>query len=119
MRRADLVVLPVLPGAFDEAATERFLAKLEELKAIRKNRVPVAIVGNRLRPRTKAAERLDAFLSGAGHTVVTRLRDSQLYPDLAAAGLSLFDLKTRKAGELKADWAPLLDYVGRIGSGPG
>src|SRR5687767_2783172 len=29
---ADMVVLPVLPGAFDQQATERFLGKLDELK---------------------------------------------------------------------------------------
>ncbi|WP_119681219.1 ParA family protein [Indioceanicola profundi] len=113
VRQADVVVLPVLPGAFDEAATERFLKKLDELKAIRKNKVPVAVVGNRLRPRTKAAERLDLFLSGVGHTVVTRLRDSQVYPDLAATGLTLFDLTSKRAQELKADWAPLLSYIGK------
>ncbi|MFC7333860.1 division plane positioning ATPase MipZ [Rhodocista pekingensis] len=111
VREADLVVLPVLPGAFDEAATARFLGKLDELKAIRKNRIPVAVVGNRLRPRTRAAERLDGFLSGVGHTVVARLRDSQLYPDLADSGLTLFDLTSKRAAEVRADWTPLLDYI--------
>ena len=111
VRIADMVVLPLLPGAFDEAATERFLRKLDELKSIRKNKVPVAIVGNRLRPRTKAADRLDLFLSGVGHQVVARLRDSQLYPDLASEGLSLFDLKTKRAGQAKSDWDPLLRFI--------
>jgi len=111
VRIADMVVLPLLPGAFDEAATERFLRKLDELKSIRKNKVPVAIIGNRLRPRTKAADRLDLFLSGVGHQVVARLRDSQLYPDLASEGLSLFDLKTKRVVEAKADWEPLLRFI--------
>lgn len=115
VREADVVVLPVLPGTFDEQATERFLRKLDELKTIRKNKTPVAVVGNRLRPRTKAAERLDLFLAGVGHTVVTRLRDSQMYTEAAAQGLSLFDAKGRRAAELKADWAPLLDYIRAAG----
>ncbi len=112
VRLADVVVLPVLPGAFDEAATARFLEKLEEVKAIAKAKVPVAIVGNRLRARTKAADRLDAFLEQVGHQVVARLRDSQLYPDLAAEGLTLFDQKVKRAADLKADWEPLLAFVG-------
>lgn len=111
VRMADLVVLPLLPGAFDEAATERFLKRLDELKSIRKNKVPVAIVGNRLRPRTKAADRLDLFLAGAGHQVVARLRDSQAYPDVAAEGISLFDLSTKRAAEITSDWAPLLAFI--------
>ncbi|KPF87228.1 chromosome partitioning protein ParA [alpha proteobacterium AAP38] len=112
IRLSDIVVLPVLPGAFDEAATARFLEKLEEVKAIAKAKVPVAIVGNRLRARTKAADRLDTFLAGAGHQVVARLRDSQMYTDLAADGLTLFDQKAKRAADLRADWEPLLVFVG-------
>ncbi len=115
VKLADVVVLPVLPGAFDEAATERFLKKLDELKAIRKARIPVAVVGNRLRPRTKSADRLDSFLGGVGHTVVARLRDSQIYPDLAATGQALFDLTTKRAAEVKADWDPLLAFIRKAG----
>lgn len=109
--RADIVVLPLLPGTFDEQATARFLKRLDEVKTIRKGRIPVAIVGNRLRPRTRAAERLDRFLAGAGHQVVARLRDSQMYPETASSGLSLFDLTSKRAVDLRSDWDPLLAFV--------
>lgn len=111
VKMADMVVLPVLPGVFDEQATRRFLDKLEELKPIAKNKKQVAVVGNRLRARTKAADRLDNFLSGVGHSVAARLRDSQIYPDAAAMGLSLFDIPGKRAGEHRADWEPLLAYI--------
>lgn len=111
VRMADVIVLPVLPSAFDEQATRRFLGKLDELKSIAKNRKGVAVVGNRLRPRTKAADRLDQFLGGVGHRVVTRLRDSQIYADAAASGLSLFDLTGKRAAEHRADWDPLMAYL--------
>ena len=111
VKMADMVVLPLLPGVFDEQATRRFLDKLEELKPIAKNKKQVAIVGNRLRARTKSAERLDNFLTGIGHSVATRLRDSQIYPDVAAAGLSLFDMTGKRAAEHRADCAPLLAYI--------
>lgn len=111
VRMADIVVLPVLPSAFDEQATRRFLDKLEELKPIAKNKKAVAVVGNRLRSRTRAADRLDHFLTGVGHSVVTRLRDSQIYPDAAASGLSLFDMAGKRAAEHRSDWTPLLDYI--------
>lgn len=111
VRMVDIVVLPVLPGAFDEQATRRFLGKLEELKAIARKKTAVAVVGNRLRARTRAADRLDLFLGGVGHRVVTRLRDSQIYADAAASGLSLFDLPGRRAAEHRADWEPLLSCI--------
>lgn len=111
VRMADIVVLPVLPGAFDEQATQRFLRKLEELKPIAKNRKAVAVVGNRMKVRTRASDRLDTFLGGLGHAVVARLRDSQIYAETAASGLSLFDLTGKRAAEHRGDWEALLAYI--------
>ena len=108
---ADLVIMPVLPSTFDQHASQAFLAKLDELKPIRKNRKGVAIVGNRMRDRTKAAQRLDRFLSGIGHTVVARLRDSQAYTEAAENGLSVFELKGMRTNTLRDDWQPLMDYI--------
>jgi len=108
--QADLVIMPVLPSTFDHEASAAFLEKLDAVKSIRKNRKGVAIVGNRMRDRTRAAERLDRFLSGLGHTVVARLRDSQVYSDAAATGLSVFEIK-RLRGAIREDWQPLIDYI--------
>jgi len=111
IRMADVIVLPVLPSAFDEAATAKFLGRIEELKPIRKSKTQVAVVGNRLRPRTRAAARLDVFLAGLGHDVAARLRDSALYTDMADQGLSLFDLSAKRAREVRADWTPLIRVI--------
>jgi chromosome partitioning protein len=111
VRLADLVILPVLPSAFDEGATARFLTKLDELKPIRKNRKPVAVVGNRMRLRTNAAAELDRFLKEVGHQVVARLRDGAMYAELARGGMSLFDLRNARAADLRGDWAPLLTFI--------
>jgi chromosome partitioning protein len=108
--QADLVVMPVLPSSFDQDASTSFLEKLDALKSIRKNRKGVAIVGNRMRDRTRAADRLDRFLSGLGHAVVARIRDSQSYGEAAAQGLSIFELKGVRA-PLREDWRPLIDYI--------
>ena len=111
VRLCDVIIAPVLPGAFDEGATRRFLDKLEELKPIARNKKGVAVIGNRLRARTRAAERLDLFLDGVGHKVVTRLRDSQFYPEAASNGLSLFDLKGKRIAEVREDWHLLLSFM--------
>lgn len=108
---ADVIVLPVLPSAFDEQATSRFLGKLDELKPIAKKRKAVAVVGNRLRARTRAADRLDTFLAGVGHRVVARIRDAQLYPEVAASGLGLYDLTARRYQDYRSDWAPLIQFI--------
>lgn len=111
IRMADVIVLPVLPSSFDENATARFLSRIEDLKPIRKSKVDVAVVGNRLRPRTRAATRLDAFLGGLGHSVVARLRDSATYQEVAADGLGVFDLTSKRTDAVREDWRPLLRAI--------
>ncbi|MBL26996.1 MAG: chromosome partitioning protein ParA [Rhodospirillaceae bacterium] len=108
---ADVVVLPLQPSAFDEAATRRFLKTLDDLKPIRKNRKPVAGVGNRVRLRTRAATRLDSFLETLGHAVVARVRESAVYSEAAFRGQGLFDLSGKRAEGLREDWLPLLRYI--------
>ncbi|HAU28550.1 MAG TPA: chromosome partitioning protein ParA [Rhodospirillaceae bacterium] len=108
---ADIIVIPVLPSVFDEDGSRQFLKKLSDIKAVRRNRKILALVGNRVRANTRAAARLDLFLNGAGLNVLTRLRDSQLYSEVANVGLGLFDLKDKRTEVFRADWEPLLSYI--------
>ena len=66
-------------------------------------------------PNGISDDNIDEFLDGVGHKVVTRIRDTQLYPDTAATGLSLFDLKGKRVGDYRADWEPLLSYIALVG----
>jgi chromosome partitioning protein len=109
---ADVIVVPVLPSVFDQGSTVTFLGKLNELKSIRKSRKPVGVVRNRVRPRTRATARLARFLAAIEHADLGALPDRAIYNDVAAAGLSVFDLPGKRAEQLRADWAPLLGYVG-------
>lgn len=115
VREADVIVVPVLPGQFDEDATKRFLKRLDDLKPIRKSKTDVAIIGNRLRAHSRAAKALDMFLDPLGQRVATRLRDSADYIDVSRRGLSLFDLTTKRAETVRSDWGPLLQMVERAG----
>lgn len=114
VRMADVIVVPVLPSVFDQGSTVTFLARLGELKAIRKSRKPVGVLRNRVRPRTRATARLAEFLTEIEHADLGALRDRAIYNDVAAEGLSIFDLPGRRAARLQEDWAPLLDYVGAV-----
>ena len=108
---ADVIVLPVLPSIFDEAATGRFIERIETLKRLRKGRTALALVGNRLKPRNRATRHLDQFLDDLGRTTVARLRDSAVYPEVAQRGLSLFDLVDKRSLALRQEWSPLLEFV--------
>jgi len=115
VRMADMIVVPVLPSVFDQGSTATFLARLNELKAIRKSRKPVGVLRNRVRPRTRATARLAEFLTEIEHADLGALRDRAIYNDVAAEGLSIFDLPGRRAARLQEDWTPLLGYVAATG----
>jgi chromosome partitioning protein len=115
IQSADLVVVPVLASIFDESSTERFLAKLDELKPIRKGRKSVALVANRLRPRSKAAQRLEAFLGRIGQPIAARLSDRAVYGELALQGLSIFDVDGHLVRPVRDEWRPLLQTIDELG----
>jgi chromosome partitioning protein len=111
LAEADIVVVPVLPSLFDEGSTRRFMARLEELKPIRKGKKGVLVVANRVRSRTKAAQRLNDFLASVEAPPVTHLADRAVYGEAAVQGLSVFDLPGRAVGEVQEEWRPLLRAV--------
>jgi chromosome partitioning protein len=112
---ADLVVVPILASIFDEGSTERFLEKLEELKPIRKGKTNVALVANRLRPRSKATQRLELFLGRLGQPIAARLSDRAVYGELAVQGLSIFDVEGQAVRPVRDEWRPLLHVIEEAG----
>ena len=111
IRRADLVAVPLLPSVFDEGATAGFVRRVERIKAVRKGRKPLAIVANRLRPATRAARRLEAFVAELGHRPAGRIPERAIYGELACEGLALFDIATRPARANALHWLPLLEHI--------
>ena len=77
-----------------------------EEKTVRRNKAFVGVLGVRVDPRTRAAATLEAFLGQFDLPVLAYLRDSQIYPNAAFNGLSIFDLRAlfgrARAGALAA-----------------
>ena len=111
VRLAAKIVVPIQPSVFDMAATSAFLQVLRDEKAVRKSRAFVGIVGVRVDPRTKAAATLEAFLEQFDLPILGFLRDSQIYPNAAFNGLSVFDLPRYLTERDLEQWAPVLDWV--------
>jgi chromosome partitioning protein len=107
------VIVPLQPSIFDILATRSFLDRLFEEKEIRRHEAYVAIVAMRVDARTRAAAELERFLEDTGLPVVAHLRDTQVYVQAAAHGMSLFDLPPSRAEKEVEQWQPLLDWVRR------
>ena len=105
------VVVPIAPSLYDIQASYDFLHALGEMKAARKGRVQVGVVGMRMAPRTRAAATLEQFLQQLDIPVLAYLREAQVYVNAAFEGKSIFDLPHYQAEQDVAQWATLLGWL--------
>jgi chromosome partitioning protein len=112
--RADAVLVPVLPSTIDLEASVPFLNTLVAHPRVKKGKLPVALVANRLKPWTAASQQAVAQLKGWPYPVAAELRDSQAYVLMAALGKSVFDYHSEQIRGHQDDWAPLLKWLRKV-----
>jgi chromosome partitioning protein len=111
VEEAEAVVTPVLASWFDVDSTGRFLREIEHLKRVRKGRVGVHLIANRVRAG-RAAGRLAEFFGGLGQQPLAWIGERAAYADLAERGLSIFDKPQRAYAPIRAQWEPVLAELG-------
>lgn len=109
LRAADKVVVPLVPSVFDMAATEDFLNSIRG--EVRGQRAKVGIVAMRVDPRTRAAGMLEEFLKHFDIPIVTYLRNTQNYVNVAAAGASIFDPPRARHRKDVEQWGALVEWL--------
>ncbi len=113
MKAVSRILVPVQPSFFDILATRSFLEELQAEKAVRKGNLQVAVVGMRVDPRTRSAAELERFFAAYDLPVLGYLRNTQLYVQTIAQGLTLFDLNPARVGRDLEQWQPILEWVER------
>ena len=108
---ASAVIAPVLPSFFDADSTRRFLKEIEDIKRVRKGKVGVHLLANRVRPQGRATGRLQAFFDKVGQQPVAWIAERAAYADLAERGLSAFDMPQKLYAPIRAQWAPVLEAL--------
>ena len=111
MRIADRILIPLQPSLFDIQATHAFVQVLREHR--RAGEVQLGLVGMRVREHTLANEQLHHYLSTLPVPVVGWLRDTQNYVQLAARGLTLWDVAPSRVERDLEQWAPLVAWINR------
>ncbi|MFT3849137.1 MAG: ParA family protein [Propionivibrio sp.] len=111
LKSVSRVIVPVQPSFFDILATRQFFEILLGEKSVRKARTQVAVVGMRVDARTRAAAELERFLASYDLPVLAYLRDTQLYVQIAANGMTVFDLPPSRAERDVVQWQPIINWV--------
>jgi chromosome partitioning protein len=109
MRIADRVLIPLQASLFDIQATHAFVNALREHR--RAGEVELALVGMRIREHTRANEQLHEYVATLPVPVVAWLRETQNYVQLAAHGLTLWDVAPSRVERDLEQWAPLRAWI--------
>ena len=117
LRRAQTVVVPVVPSPVDIRAAQRFFAELREVRPLVKNDVKIATVASRVREGARTLEDLEDFLydqklpSGRRFPFLTLLRQSSHYLRGAERGMSIFEFAPAATAVDREYWQPLLRWL--------
>ena len=111
MRIADRILIPLQPSLFDIQATHAFLGQLREHPRV--GEIAIGLVAMRVREHTLSNDQLHQYLATLKVPVVAWLRDTQNYVQLAARGLTLWDVAPSRVERDLEQWAPLVAWVRR------
>jgi chromosome partitioning protein len=111
VRRADVILVPVLPSPIDMRAAAHFIKDLLLTGHI--NEKKIAVVANRVRETTLIYQDLHKFLKHLKIPFIASLRDTQNYIHAAEQGLGIFDMPWYLVEHDIAQWKPLTRWLER------
>src|SRR5690606_38309098 len=76
VKRAETIIVPVLPSPIDMKAAARFVEELMALQKVADRKAKVALVANRVRDNTLIFDELDAYLNELRVPYVATLREA-------------------------------------------
>jgi chromosome partitioning protein len=111
LARANCIVIPVAPSAFDIYATANFVKDLLLVGRIRSRSIRLAVVANRVRSSAPVYRPLERFLGSLCLPFLTRISDSEVYLRAAETGAGIFEMDESAAAE-REEFMPIVDWVG-------
>ena len=111
VRRAETIIVPVLPSPIDIKAAERFVEELLNVSKVASKQAKAALVANRVRENTLIYEELDEVLSRLKVPYVASFREAQNYNRAYQRGLGVHELPPYLAWPDWEQWDPLIEWL--------
>lgn len=108
---AQAILIPVLPSIFDAESTKRFLKSIQDIKRIRKGKVEIYLLANRVRAQSNTSQNLKHFFANIGQQPLAWITERSMYPQLAEQGLAVFDKTQKPYRDVQVQWQPVLDTL--------
>lgn len=105
------IITPIQPSFFDIDSTQRFLKNIDDIKRVRKGKVQVHLLANRVRAQSSTNKQLQEFFTQLGQEPIAWITERSAYPQLATHGLSIFDHNQKLYLTMQAQWHPVLSKI--------
>jgi chromosome partitioning protein len=112
VRRAESIIVPVLPSPIDIKAAHKFVDELLGVHKVADRKARVAVVANRVRDNTLIFEELDEYLDSLKAPYIAYLREAQNYIRAYQRGLGVHELPPYLAWPDWDQWDPILEWLG-------
>src|SRR5271168_802589 len=111
VRRAETIIVPVLPSGIDMKACGHFMAELLEIGKVSRKQARLAVVANRVREYTLIYDELDQYLTKLKVPYLGSLREAQNYVRAYARGMGVLELPEYLAWPDLKQWEPILAWL--------
>ncbi|HEC20135.1 MAG TPA: chromosome partitioning protein [Gammaproteobacteria bacterium] len=111
VKRAQTIIIPVLPSPIDIRAASHFIRDLLLVGKVSRKQTKIAVVANRVRENTLVFHKLEKFLKSLKIPFVATLRDTQNYIRAEERGLGIFELAPSLVAHDVEQWEPLLKWL--------
>jgi chromosome partitioning protein len=111
VRRAETIVVPVLPSSIDMKACSHFMSELQEIGKVSRKQARLAVVANRVRENTLVFEELDQFLTKLKVPYLGCLREAQNYVRAYSRGMGVLELPEYLAWPDWKQWQPINEWL--------
>ena len=108
---AHTIITPLQPSFFDIDSTRRFLKHIHDIKRIRKGKVDIHLIANRVRANSASSKDIQQFFEKIEQQPVGWISERSAYGSLAMQGLSVFDKNQKNFLAIQQQWQPALDAL--------
>jgi chromosome partitioning protein len=119
LRRAQSIIIPVLPSPIDMRAATPFVQKVLDNNRVARKEARVALIANRCRENYNIYHQLDSYLRKVRKApFISVLRESQNYVRAAERGLGVFELPPYAVRKELDQWDPIIRWLNSKRSQP-
>ena len=108
---AHAIITPLQPSYFDIDSTKRFLKHLQDIKRIRKGKVDIHLIANRVKTNSIGSRDIQAFFNKIDQDPIAWISERMAYGQLAMQGLSVFDKNQKNYLAIQQQWQPVLNQI--------